>query len=43
MEPITEAKNIRGEHLQEFCETFTIGNRGRVVSITIVSEDVGEL
>jgi hypothetical protein len=43
MEPITEAKNIRGERWQEFCETYTIGNRGRVVSITIVSEDVGDL
>ena len=43
MEPITEAKNIRGERWQEFCETYTIGARGRVVSITIVSEDVCEL
>ena len=43
MEPISETKNIPGERWQEFSETFTNGNRGRVVDITIVSEDVGEL
>jgi hypothetical protein len=42
MEPITETKNIPGKRWLEFCENFTTGNRGRVVSITIVSEDVGE-
>ncbi len=43
MGPITETKNIPGKRWQEFYETFTTGNRGRGVSITIVSEDVGEL
>jgi hypothetical protein len=43
MEHLTETKNISGERWQEFCETYTNGNRGRVVSITIVSEDAGEL
>jgi hypothetical protein len=43
MEHLTETKNISGERWQEFCETYTNGNRGRVVSITIVSEDASEL
>jgi hypothetical protein len=43
MKAITDTKNIPAEHWQNFCETFTAGNRGRVVSITIVSENVGEL
>jgi hypothetical protein len=43
MEPITETKNIPGERWQEFRETYTTRNRGRAVSITIVSEDAGEL
>jgi hypothetical protein len=42
MEPIIETKNIPTERWGDFCETFTNGNRGRIVNITIVSEDVGE-
>jgi hypothetical protein len=42
MEPITETKNIPGERWQEFCETFTNGNRGRLVNIIVIIEDVGE-
>jgi hypothetical protein len=42
MEPVTENKNIPGERWQDFCDTFSNGNRGRLVSITIISEDVGE-
>jgi hypothetical protein len=42
MEPITETKNIPGERWGDFCETFTTGNRGRKVDITLVGEDVGE-
>lgn len=42
MEPMSETKNIPGERWSDFCETFTTGNRGRLVNITLVSEDVGE-
>jgi hypothetical protein len=42
MEPIIETKNIPGERWEDYCDTFTNGNRGRKVNITIVSEEVGE-
>lgn len=42
MEPIIETKNIPGERWADFCETFTTGNKGRKVNITLISEDVGE-
>jgi len=42
MEPITETKNIPVERWGDFCETFTTGNRGRKVDITLVGEYVGE-
>jgi hypothetical protein len=42
MEPIIETKNIPFERWLEFCETFTNGNRGRKVNITLVSEDFGD-
>ncbi len=43
MEPITETKLIPGDRWQEYCDTFTNGNRGRPVSITVVEEDMGVL
>ena len=42
MEPIIETKNIPGERWGDFCETFTTGNRGRLVNVTLVDEDAGE-
>ena len=39
METVTETKNIPVARWQEYCDTFTNGNRGRVVSIMIVLED----
>lgn len=42
MEPIIETKNIPGERWGDFCETFTTGNRGRQVNVTLVDEDDGE-
>jgi len=42
MESIKETKNIPGERWQEFCESFTSGNRGRIVSITVDNGDIGE-
>ena len=42
MEPIIETKNIAGERWGDFCETFTAGNRGRQINITLVDEEAGE-
>ena len=42
MEPIIETKNIPSELWGDFCDTFTTGNRGRKVNITLENEDVGE-
>lgn len=42
MESIKETKNIPGERWLEFCESFTSGNRGRIVSITVANSDIGE-
>jgi len=42
MEPISETKNIPGELWGDFCVTFTTGNRGRKINLTLVSDDVGE-
>ena len=42
MEPIIETKNIPGERWADFCETFTTGNRGRKINITLVEEEAGE-
>jgi hypothetical protein len=35
-------KRIPAERWEEFCDTFTQGNRGRSVSIEIVGYDVGD-
>jgi hypothetical protein len=42
MESIKETKNIPGERWQEFCESFTSGNRGRIINITVDNGDIGE-
>ena len=42
MEPISETKNIPGELWGDFCVTFTTGNRGRKINLTLVSDAVGE-
>ena len=42
MESIKKTKNIPGKRWQEFCESFTGGNRGRIVSITVADGDIGE-
>jgi len=43
MGPITETKKIPRERWSNFCEAFSNENRGRVVNITIIDEDIGEL
>ena len=35
-------KQIPPERWEEFCDTFTLGNRGRTVSIEIVGFEVGD-
>ena len=35
-------KRIHSERWEEFCDTFTQGNRGRTVSIEVVGLDVGD-
>jgi hypothetical protein len=42
MEPVIETKNIPTERWGDFCDTFTNGNRGRKVNITLVKAKVGE-
>jgi hypothetical protein len=42
MESIRETKEIPRERWQDFCVTFTGGNRGRGVDITFISQDIGE-
>jgi hypothetical protein len=38
-----ETKQIPQERWQEFCATFTNGNRGRLFSMEIIGDDVGDL
>jgi hypothetical protein len=38
-----ETKRIPQERWQEFCATFTNGNRGRLLSMEIIGDDVGDL
>ena len=38
-----ETKQIPQERWQEFCATFTNGNRGRLLSMEILGDDVGDL
>ena len=38
-----ETKQIPQERWQEFCATFTNGNRGRLFSMEISGDDVGDL
>lgn len=38
-----ETKQIPQERWEEFCATFTNGNRGRLLSMEIIGDDVGEL
>jgi len=39
----TETKKVPQERWQEFCTTFTNGNRGRLLSMEIIGDDVGDL
>ncbi|KPK13070.1 MAG: hypothetical protein AMJ56_03650 [Anaerolineae bacterium SG8_19] len=38
-----ETKRIPQERWPEFCATFTNGNRGRLLSMEIIGDDVGDL
>jgi hypothetical protein len=38
-----ETKRIPLERWSEFCDTFTNGNRGRLLSMEIIGDDVGDL